>query len=310
MLLSTFNFYLLLHFSSGSVCIYIIYKHKNDFTSLYNRIIVYSSKFSLSKMSTISIVNHPSVGQYTSPHFVHVNTGVATEEQFNAAIKDAIKKSGRKSNYKISLVANKNGTPFGYGYVWFINSEIANMLIRKEPNGMERCDWVPDPQWVPIENPVSWGDIADNEDPPRIKVEKKPLLELSPYKMTPEQEKFAKEQGVEILQGGFGAFKCDPGYVSDPDVINYIPNCMFAPNFNPEITAMDLKGLFSVFSTSEDKMYPKVEIIQNRAVLITFDPATHDASFAVKLSRKITVYTQKGKKSHVLYFNLYQNKRR
>lgn len=251
-----------------------------------------------------TILNHISSGEYSNAHFVHISTGVSTKEQVELAINLALKQTELKSFFKVSLLF-KGNLPLGYGYVWFTNPQVANMLVGKNPDSSERFEFVQDPRWVPDYESKLWGDIAEIEDPPKIKRHLPPLLTLPNYLMTPEQIKLAKINDVPILNGKYGTFKCDIGYVSDRDMReeNIKPNVLCATRLHPSIVEADLLNLFKPFSSVPN--FPIVNITKSRLAFVTFSEKTHDAGFAIKVTKKTMI--KKGNENHQLIFNFCKN---
>lgn len=258
-------------------------------------------------------IAHVSHGQYSNPHFVHVNTGVATEEQFNRSIRETIefaKHHGLPHNtkYKLSMISGKK---FGYGYIWFTNVQFANMLLGKNPDGSSRYEIIP---WKPNPHSRLWSDIADIADPPIYRRHADPILGLMPYIMTEEQKVLAEANDIDVFTSEkgelYGTYRCVEGFTSDP-TDEFHKNILFATNIPANIRDVDLKALFLPFVSSSNKEYPKVQFINSwngnsRNVTVTFDPKTTDALFAGKMARKISFITKDAKL--LLRFYLYQNR--
>ena len=134
-----------------------------------------------------------------NPHYVRIESGIATEAQIRGSILSALTATdikikrekglglgvGVNKNYgfnsmidekdMIINVMTRNGKPSGYSYVWFSNIEICYLLLGLNGDGSQRVIYKDDPHWVcppPIVEPTldealqqskgkSWADIAD-----------------------------------------------------------------------------------------------------------------------------------------------------
>ncbi len=239
--------------------------------------------------------------------------------------------------FKVNIVANREEKSFGYAYVWLVSPEIFNMLIGKNPDGSDRYQLVDDPSWNPPNSESgNWADITDLEDPPKIRKPLGPLIKLQPYLLTEEQrraeilqlkadlnkaetstsESMDLMKKLETLQDKdrkmYGEFECGPTYVSDDD--KFLTNVLCAKCIPKEITSEDLKNLFLPFvsdmtrrhsrrvgKTIVEEKYPLIGITPKGIAFITFDPASHDALFASKMARKISLV--KADMKYNLFFN-------
>lgn len=271
------------------------------------------------------VLQHESKGKYTNGHLLHVECGVALESQIRTAFKRAITEAENRLNkkfncsFRISLVANRYGKSFGYAYVWVTNTEVFNILTGKNPDGSDRVELIRDPTWRPPtkedidafnKRPVmNWGDELEEEEnlttPRMIRQQLDPIVKLDPYELSDLQRKVP---GFERCE--FGTFKVTPTAVSDSDP-EFIENVICASKVPPEITEDDLKEQFKHYVSDPRKganrkgggleLYPLVKINHNRTAFITFDQATHDAQFALKISKKVEV--KKGDRVITIVFN-------
>lgn len=260
----------------------------------------------------LSLNDHKSRGSYTNDHLLHINSGVATEEQIRKVFMEALQSNKKlglpdKTIYKISVVADRFGSPYGYSYMWVSSTEIFNMLIGRDPDGTERCQIIDDPNFVPKIDSDSWADIADVEDPPKIKIQLPELMSVSNVILTDEQKR-TYDTNDEIK------LKFGRTYVSDPPS-KYHHNVLCGCSIPVDITINDLKDLFIPFCSLPRKfhqykkdgimmkeMYPLVSITSKRLAFITFDPSTQDAIFALKIAHKTKMKANSGK-IHNLIFN-------
>src|SRR5207253_8570763 len=86
--------------------------------------------------------------RYHNEHYIHVSSGVATNEQFAAHLQRVLQERKLSTRFKINLI-HLGGKPIGYGYLWVQEPEIYNMLIGNNPDGTERFQELDDPTWRP-----------------------------------------------------------------------------------------------------------------------------------------------------------------
>jgi hypothetical protein len=150
--------------------------------------------------------------RYYNNHIIHVNCGVARQEQLSSDIRRAVKVAsdtlGRaiETSFKINIIIDRSGRRYGYGYVWFTNPEVYYMLLGKNPDGSENVQYREDPNWVPPPDAPSprslddemttfhgrsWVDIMEEEERytrPLIKIQLPPLMTLSAYQLDSQQK--------------------------------------------------------------------------------------------------------------------------
>lgn len=288
-----------------------------------------SSYFLLEEMDTRKLVIHESDGRYISTNLLHVITGVATQIQFDDAISGAISKVSKmpgldlKTTYHAVLVTDRNGGTFGYGHIWFDDTRIYNMMLGKNPDGSPRTEWIEDPDWKPKPldfnvKGMSWADIEDLDECPKIRKDLPPLMKLDDYPYSPEQvDLLMKHPEFEVAPG-----KWTVGRTKVPDIDGvYEHNIIYSSNVHPDITAMDIKRFFSRYSLSKRKgtriergqqiedTYPIVSMRYNKvtsktSVMVTFDPSTREAQFALKVTRVSKI--KAAGREHVVIFDKFK----
>ena len=122
--------------------------------------------------------NSNSVPQrFYDEHCLYVDSGVASTQQVSECMKKAILQAEKvlkrdtKCRFKINLLVNREGEYFGYGYVWVSSTEIYWMLLGRNPDGTERIEEYPDPDWIlptkkepKKDEEKNWIDIVEDED--------------------------------------------------------------------------------------------------------------------------------------------------
>lgn len=301
------------------------------------------SRYSRRKVSSFSPPNLQIASQAPQRLFdnsiLYIDSGVATVAQISNCLKSAIKNAekilGRKTNcrFKINLLVNKDGEYFGYGYIWISSPEIYWMLLGRNPNGTERIEEYPDPDWKPpspstnenktIDSNKNWIDIVEEEDAhvqPMIKKILPPLVALSGYEYDSEQIQHLKElkeregqQDVAIPKIGF--FEISRGYALDAPQ-GSLKNRLCARNVPDWIPEEVFKAIFSFYIQDTKGEYPIVKFVTSkngsRIVFITFDPNKKDAIFTLLMTKKtVIVHPNNPKlKASLIFSHAYDNSRR
>lgn len=97
-------------------------------------------------------------------HTLYIESGVAKEEQIAECLKVAVLQANkylkRNTNcrFQINLIM-KDGQYVGHGYVRISCPEVYWMMLGFNPDGTERIEEIPDPNWVP--SPTSFSPIDD-----------------------------------------------------------------------------------------------------------------------------------------------------
>ena len=230
-----------------------------------------------------------------------------------------------KCRFKINLLVNKEGEYLGFGYIRISLPEVYWMLLGRNPDGSERFEEIPDPDWTPPlpdkkenlsideilekETKKTWAELAEEEEShiqPIIKKPLPPLIAIPGYKYDEEQllhlKDVAKENGEDpdqIPKEGF--FEISRGYVKDPPpgklanrlcarrVPDWLPEEAFKITFRPYASNPKKKGKINIMGNKVESCYPIINFIdtkKGRIVFITFDPSTKDALFASLMQKK------------------------
>lgn len=247
----------------------------------------------------ISKQNKKMSPHYYNPHIIYVNTGVATTEQLINSIKLSLKnvsvdlKRQVTTKFKVNIIVDRSGKNYGYGYVWFTNTEVYYMLIGKNPDGSERVEWREDLNWVPPVEPrpirsleeelaknkgKSWCDIIEEEEEeeakytrPVKKVILPPLMVLPDYQLDDnqkeiyriQQEALARQNGtwkedLKIEVPDYLKFEVGPARVGEVDD-KFVHNILCGRNIPIWISEKDLKDVFSPYaSDTKTKVKRKV----------------------------------------------------
>jgi len=206
---------------------------------------------------------------------IYLWTGVASPDQLKDSVLAAIaaisKKMNRQysRNFRTNVVVDKDGGVYGFGYLWLESPELYNMLLGLNPDGSERVETHPDPNWVEPEIPLetalesadsaeatlntpdtlntlekdsgtdSWGDVDAREEAvrklyvcPVITNYLSPLMTLPNYRYTDDQlEHLEMLQATKQLDSGIsgGEVPLEGGFVLAPAEVR-IPPAPFSPN--------------------------------------------------------------------------------
>lgn len=259
--------------------------------------------------------------RYHHNHFLYVETGIATNDQLINSLTSsfASNKSLLKNislKFQTNIVTKNDGTTFGYGYLWVEDIKLYNILIGKNEDGSERVSIVDDSSWKPdpsiikqkqdlikfgIPKGMSWYDATEKEDyldkmleSPKIKINLPPLLIINPFIYTDIQK--LKDPSKTSHNFVFHPATIAP---KDDIISTYKIFCPFVPK---NLSEKDFKNIFEKFSTSKtiisipdingkriQTSYPIISIDrkkQTHTAIISFDPSTYDALFALLMTRK------------------------
>ena len=226
-----------------------------------------------------------------------------------------------KCNIKVNLIVNKNGEYYGFGYVRVSDERVYWMLLGRNPDGSERVIEYPDPNWVPPSTTntfeedqekfteMSWYEIAQEEDKhiqPIIREDLGPLMVIPGYEYDEKQYQHLQEVAVKTGKDPskvptMGYFEFSRAYSRDVEK-GKEPNVLCARQIPDWIPQVAFKNIFSIYTTTGDntgvnnseESYPVITMINSkkeagRTVLITFDPSTKDAIFALLMTRKVRI---------------------
>jgi hypothetical protein len=261
---------------------------------------------------------------YYNTNILYIESFVANEENITNSLHIAVQNIEKILNrtihfsYKINIIRVRDKDKLtlksiGYGYIWISDPEIYWILAGHNPDGSERFDEYPDPNWTSDKgsNEVGtddeiWADIIENEialHAPILRVQKPPLVTFPGYKLTEEQMIEMKERADE--------FGIDPSNIEemghfnirrstcDPVPLGKIGNILYSKNVPQWIPNDVFKNIFSRYVTDkktkmeskDKKVYQNVPIINRlrESVYIIYDPNTRDASFARMMQRKTRI---------------------
>ena len=199
------------------------------------------------------------------------------------------------------------------------------MLLGRNPDGSERVREYLDPNWVPPseqniseqdQDEMSWFEIAQEEDKhvqPIIREDLGPLMVIPGYVY--DEKQYQHLQDVAIKTGKdpskvptMGYFEFSRAYSRDVEK-GKEANVLCARQIPDWIPSIAFKNIFSIYSnvnnlggnllnpsiaTQNQESYPIVTMINSkkeagRTVLVTFDPTTKDAIFALLMTRKVRI---------------------
>lgn len=248
--------------------------------------------------------------------------------------------------FEVNLIVLREGRKVGFGYIRVSNAEFFHLLSGRNADGSERVEWFDDPDWVapaedlaPIEYKpgLNWADIDEEEERytcPKIKRVLPPLLTLAGYPLDGKQQAEYKQQLVEnakregtyepgmeedIFVPVVGTFEASPAFVTDLED-NLCANVLCTRKVPAWVTEKKLKAIFTNYTTDATTKqkrrvggqtitdtYPFVTINADRNAFITFDPVTHDAQFALLMTKKLDLQDD-GKFATLIFTHSYQTK--
>ena len=251
----------------------------------------------------------PPPQKFLDENTLYVDTGVATTGQLSECIKKAIQEAEKilkkeaSCRYKVNLLVGRDGAYFGYAFVWVSSSEIYWMLLGRNPDGSERYEEYPDPNWKPPCSPRSspprdtksknWIDVVEEEDRytcPMLRKDLPPLVEVPGYRYNSEQRSHLEElaEGQPVPEMGY--FVMSRGYALDAPA-GTLSHRLCARRVPEWIPLEAFKSIFS-FRTANSH-YPKVNFVNSkkggRIVFINFDPKTKDGIFTLLMTRKTLI---------------------
>lgn len=286
------------------------------------------TKFSDTTENTTEDVKAPSKPRVHNEHFIYVESGTSTNEELIKSLTEAISLLPQEYNYiktkfKVNIITKADGSTYGYGYIWFEDPQLVNILLGLNVDGSERYEkveeegWKPDPsiekdylEWLNLPLPYgsSWVEVVEIEDkykelltPPFTKIPLPPIIKLSCYRNDPNNIYILKRATISEKEH------------------NISTNKLFCSKVPKDVTEKDLYEIFSQYSTSKSKTkdsktlkYPKVNIetntfknnqgkkVTNTSAIITFDPLTYDGMFSLLMTKRLNI------NNNVLYFDYYR----
>ncbi|MEM2987079.1 MAG: hypothetical protein QXV60_03170 [Nitrososphaerota archaeon] len=279
-------------------------------------------------------------------HTLFVSSGTATKEQVEQVFRSALTayetrtKTRIQCKFLVKLLQDYQRRPTGTAIVFVSNPSVYFMILGKNPDGTERYCNTNNPLYKKLINEIetiksklenlnpstlTWGEFMNKEEEYNEMLEEKiktykaitnssltlePLIKLPPCKIITSCE--IKYINFEVSRAVILPVK---------NKVHNVLECLSIPTW---ITKQDLKEKFSIFATDSKTLqlrkvkgkiikepYPFVDIINSTAI-VTFDPKTHDAEFALYFMNEFTIKKKVNgnKKTATLYFDLYskQNK--
>jgi hypothetical protein len=126
--------------------------------------------------------------------FLYMFTGQLENDEISRLVRKGInryiKKSGQKRPYQlfINAVEDKNYQKKGYAHGWISDTGLFHALIGNNEDGSSRVTYEDDPNWEEPEDDIeltldgmNWGEMAFQEECPKIRIEEPPLIEIDSY---------------------------------------------------------------------------------------------------------------------------------
>lgn len=284
----------------------------------------------------LSVSNVSSVSRYDDRNTLHVISGAASNKDLRNAVIDSIASLERKTRKKYpskvvaNLVYDREGVPYGFGYLYVSNSEVYNMLLGKNCDGSARekvIDRSLTEEFTFLQ-PTEYLDWV--EESSKVNIEPLPsLLPLKPFRYTRHQKVIAKKLLSNLKEGC--AIKIDPDlidvnkctFVVSParvkpvDEDKYMKNMLCARGVPHWIEKHSVYNVFKDYAknsskpqsksknktTSHQKEYPIVTVNRkNKLCFVEFDPGTRDAQFALLMTKKVYFKNKRTSASHTLVF--------
>ncbi len=240
--------------------------------------------------------------------------------------------------FKVNLIVDKEGKYFGFGYIRVSDPRVYWMLLGKNPDGTERIEEKLDASWTMPKNPndgltmeeileknknKSWYDIGKEEDlyiQPKIKIVLPSLITIPGFSYDRDQIIHLKELAIENESKAevpkIGYFEISRAYATDPEP-GMLKHRLCARNVPDWIPVEAFKAIFSFYLSETKKesvsvrignkevtdTYPIINFVDSknggRIVFVTFDPSTHDAIFALLMTKKTHIINPKNSKQKV-----------
>lgn len=264
------------------------------------------------------------MSQQSDSRTLFVRCDTASVKQIEEVFKSLVNKYNTefqpetRATFYVNRVENRQGESLGMAFVYITDSKLFHLIQGKNPDGSDRIEYRPDPNWVkseiaPLSEDASWADMVEYEEAehcPMIPIVLEPLLTVPPYKLTPEQiaEKRARIISLNKDKPGFDEKMVDvpdhaflivsPAFLSPIDE-KFSPNILKAKNVPSWVTPADIKLKFTPFTSNSKTVvdrvvkgrhfketYPFVNINSEGIAFVIFDPATLDAPFALYMLKK------------------------
>jgi len=275
-------------------------------------------------------------------HTLYVTTGVASKEQLahslleTKRLAEEILQQDIPCEFQINVIVGRNGQYYGVGYVRVSNPIMYWILVGRNPDGSERVETIPDPDWDPGEGEGEddeessddfgeWAEVKEKEDHkvrPMITRELGPLVNVPGYRYDEDQlshfRAIAEERGEDADQiDEVGHFIIQRGHFKHVGS-NKLANVLFARKTPPWIgEQMDkLKADMSRYCTGppNKKIYMRVKgkvidgpapliHVDNDTVYVGFDPDGNDGPFAKFMVTKYVFNRGVRNESRMVFFD-------
>lgn len=227
----------------------------------------------------------------TDQHTIYVRTGLATQNQLIECVRKCVEEAqklvpGVDPDFRTNLVKDKNGCYLGYGFVFFKDSRIFDMLFSRKVGGNLNIK--------PLYEGKQFHALAQLN-----KVS--PILSLSTYQYNEEQLAVLREKN-ELFQSR-GSFEITPAYLRLQDEEFNFRHQLIIINPDPKLQLTTIFKMFEIFSSVPE--YPIVRKNKNN-IIITFRQGTTDAEFARMLTRKSEII-DRYKNRFTIYVNVYHS---
>ncbi len=276
-----------------------------------------------------------------SNHVLYIRTGDLTYSEIQQAVillidsasvvYKQITSESIVCSYQINQPRDREGNTYPLCYVWVSSEIIHNILTGRNPDGSERIEKIPDPDWKPdttvvkssstvqVTTPkiaqdevMSWGDYEDDvvEDQVDLQPQQAPLITR---KLPPLMKRLYIEYGTKKDTPGSSIgtyFDADPSFSTGAGEDRQ-PNTLIAIKVPGWITTKMVYEAFAPYSTSKNLKYPTVSTNNNnnsnnhgggdRKIFINFDPMTNDGLFALQMMKRCVFNGRNGET--VIYFN-------
>jgi len=254
-----------------------------------------------------------SVSRYADEHTLYIISGAARNEDLKSAVFRAIKKYEKEHRRKLpceiiaNLIYDREGLPYGFGYLYLSNPQVYHMLLGKNPDGSERTEIIEkDLDYLPLSDldfDIPWFDWADAAEEIEIR-SLPPLMTLPSFYYRKEQkeqlkklvEKLKVSERKQLDPDQFDdtmcTFKLDAGLVKPVDE-KYSAHILCAQGVPEWLTGKDIYNRFRRFVSNKNKndrgkVYPLISINKkNKMVFVEFDSNTRDAQFALLMTTKL-----------------------
>lgn len=261
-----------------------------------------------------------SVSRYSDEHTLYIISGAARNEDLKQCVYRALARFEKKNKIRYpcevipNLIYDREGIPYGFGYLYVSNPQVYHMLLGKNPDGSERTEIIEkslDFFSVPIEEEIPWFDWADAVEDIEIR-RLPPLLTLPSFNYTPDQilllqkllQKIRSSEKQHLDPNQFDEKCCtiqlQPGLVK-PVQAKYATNILCTRDIPEWLDSADVYRRFRPFIHDKKKKvkkhgkrgivelsYPIVSINKkNKLCFVEFDPLSRDAQFALIMTTKI-----------------------